>query len=117
MSGIKNKNIGIYLIKAFSLISVIIYHLYEYKGTYMGVVTFFVVSGYLISEVLWEREESYFQFIKRRYVKIIPPLITVLLTSCLVFYYFYKFLSLKLVYNSLTSLFGLSNIYKIISGM
>ena len=117
MSGIKNKNIGIYLIKAFSLISVIIYHLYEYKGTYMGVVTFFVVSGYLISEVLWEREESYFQFIKRRYVKIIPPLITVLLTSCLVFYYFYKFLSLKLVYNSLTSLFGLSNIYQIISGM
>ena len=117
MSGDKNKNIGIYLIKAFSLISVIIYHLYEYKGTYMGVVTFFVVSGYLISEVLWEREESYFQFIKRRYVKIIPPLITVLLTSCLVFYYFYKFLSLKLVYNSLTSLFGLSNIYQIISGM
>ena len=117
MSGIKNKNIGIYLIKAFSLISVIIYHLYEYKGTYMGVVTFFVVSGYLISEVLWEREESYIQFIKRRYVKIIPPLITVLLTSCLVFYYFYKFLSLKLVYNSLTSLFGLSNIYQIISGM
>lgn len=43
----------------------------------MGEVTFFVVSGYLIYEVLWEREESYFQFIKRRYVKIIPPLITV----------------------------------------
>ena len=117
MSGIKNKNIGIYLIKAFSLISVIIYHLYEYKGTYMGVVVFFVVSGYLISEVLWEREESYFEFIKRRYVKIIPPLVTVLLASCLMFYYFYKFLSVKLVFNSLASLFGLSNIYQIISGM
>ena len=117
MSGMKGKNIGIYLIKAFSLISVIIYHLYEYKGTYMGVVAFFVVSGYLISEVLWEREESYFEFIKRRYVKIIPPLVTVLLASCLMFYYFYKFLSVKLVFNSLASLFGLSNIYQIISGM
>ena len=117
MNEVKKRSIGIDIIKAISLISVIIYHLYEYKGTYIGVVLFFVISGYLITEVLYERDDSYFKFIKRRYTKIFPPLIVVLTISCLVFYYFYGFLSMKLVFNSLSSLFGFSNIYQIFSGM
>ena len=117
MDKIKARSVGIDIIKAISLISVIIYHLYEYRGTYIGVVLFFVISGYLITEVLYERDDSYFKFIKRRYTKIFPPLITVLLFSCLVFYYFYGFLSVKLIFNSISSLFGLSNIYQIYSGM
>ena len=117
MNELKKRSIGIDIIKAISLISVIIYHLYEYKGTYIGVVLFFVMSGYLITEVLYERDDSYFKFIKRRYTKIFPALIVVLTSSCLVFYYFYKFLSVKLIFNSLSSLFGLSNIYQIYSGM
>ena len=117
MNEVKKRSIGIDIIKAISLISVIIYHLYEYKGTYIGVVLFFVISGYLITEVLYERDDSYFKFIKRRYTKIFPPLIIVLTISCLAFYYFYGFLSMKLVFNSLSSLFGFSNIYQIFSGM
>ena len=117
MDEIKARSIGIDIIKAISLISVIIYHLYEYRGTYIGVVLFFVISGYLITEVLYERDDNYFKFIKRRYTKIFPPLITVLLFSCLAFYYFYGFLSVKLIFNSISSLFGLSNIYQIYSGM
>jgi O-antigen acetylase len=117
MGEIKARSVGIDIIKAISLISVIIYHLYEYRGTYIGVVLFFVISGYLITEVLYERDDNYFKFIKRRYTKIFPPLITVLLFSCLAFYYFYGFLSVKLIFNSISSLFGLSNIYQIYSGM
>ena len=117
MDEIKARSVGIDIIKAISLISVIIYHLYEYRGTYIGVVLFFVISGYLITEVLYERDDSYFKFIKRRYTKIFPPLIAVLTLSCLAFYYFYGFLSVKLIFNSLSSLFGLSNIYQIYSGM
>lgn len=117
MNEVKKRSIGIDIIKAISLISVIIYHLYEYKGTYIGVVLFFVISGYLITEILYERDDSYFKFIKRRYTKIFPPLIVVLTLSCLAFYYFYGFLSVKLILNSLSSLFGLSNIYQIFSGM
>ena len=117
MNEIKIRSIGIDIIKAISLISVIIYHLYEYKGTYIGVVLFFVISGYLITEVLYERDDSYFKFLKRRYTKIFPPLIVVLFFSCLAFYHFYGFLSTKLIFNSVTSLFGLSNIYQIFSGM
>ena len=81
MNEIKIRSIGIDIIKAISLISVIIYHLYEYKGTYIGVVLFFVISGYLITEVLYERDDSYFKFLKRRYTKIFPPLIVVLFFS------------------------------------
>ena len=117
MNELKKRSIGIDIIKAISLISVIIYHLYEYKGTYIGVVLFFVISGYLITEVLYERDDRYFKFVKRRYTKIFPPLIAVLTLSCLAFYYFYGFLSVKLIFNSLSSLFGLSNIYQIYSGM
>ena len=117
MNEVKKRSIGIDIIKAISLISVIIYHLYEYKGTYIGVVLFFVISGYLITEVLYERDDSYFKFIKRRYIKIFPPLIAVLTLSYLVFYYFYGFINIKLIFNSLSSLFGLSNIYQIYSGM
>ena len=117
MNELKKRSIGIDIIKAISLISVIIYHIYEYKGTYIGVVLFFVISGYLITEVLYERDDSYFKFIKRRYTKIFPPLIAVLTLSCLAFYYFYGFINLKLIFNSLSSLFGLSNIYQIYSGM
>ena len=117
MNELKKRSIGIDIIKAISLISVIIYHLYEYKGTYIGVVLFFVISGYLITEVLYERDDSYFKFIKRRYIKIFPPLIAVLTLSYLAFYYFYGFINIKLIFNSLSSLFGLSNIYQIYSGM
>ena len=117
MNELKKRSIGIDILKAISLISVIIYHFYEYKGTYIGVILFFVISGYLITEVLYERDDSYFSFIKRRYNKIFPPLIAVLTFSYLAFYYFYNYISEKLIYNSVSSLFGLSNIYQICTGM
>ncbi len=117
MNELKKRSIGIDILKAISLISVIIYHFYEYKGTYIGVILFFVISGYLITEVLYERDDSYFSFIKRRYNKIFPPLIAVLTFSYLAFYYFYNYISEKLIYSSVSSLFGLSNIYQICTGM
>ena len=117
MNELKKRNIGIDILKAISLISVIIYHFYEYKGTYIGVILFFVISGYLITEVLYERDDSYFSFIKRRYNKIFPPLIAILTFSYLAFYYFYNYISEKLIYSSLSSLFGVSNLYQIYTGM
>ena len=117
MESLNKRSVGIDIIKALSLISVIIYHLYEYQGTYIGVVFFFFFIGYLITEVLYERNDSYFKFIQRRYTKIFPPLIVVLVSSCLAFYYFYGYLSEKLVMNSISSLFGLSNFYQVMSGL
>ncbi len=117
MNELKKRSIGIDILKAISLISVIIYHFYEYKGTYIGVILFFVISGYLITEVLYEREDSYFSFIQRRYNKIFPPLIAVLTFTYLAFYYFYDYISEKLIYSSFSSLLGVSNLYQICTGM
>ena len=113
----KRRNTGIDVLKALSVISVIIYHLYEFKGTYIGVVVFFVISGYFISSVLMEREESYFQFIKKRFSKIYPLLTVILAIVCGIFFLFNGFLSKKMLYNSIFSFLGLSNIYQIFSGM
>ena len=117
MNELKKRSIGIDIIKAISLISVIIYHLYEYKGTYIGVVLFFVISGYLITEVLYERDDSYFKFIKRRYTKNFSTSDSCFNLILFSFLLFLWFLSVKLIFNSLSSLFGLSNIYQIYSGM
>lgn len=112
-----NRNKGTDIIKALSLISVVIYHLYEFKGTYLSVIPFFVISGYMITKVLVEREDKYFSFIKNRIGKIYPPLITVLAFTVIFFNYFNGSLNKKIICNSLSSLFGMSNIYQIISGM
>lgn len=116
MSSIK-RNIGIDVIKAMALISVIIYHLYEFKGTYIGVIIFFVISGYFISSVLTERDESYFLFLKRRFTKIYPLLIVVLTVVFFLFYLLNDSLTLNIIKSSLFTLMGLSNIYQIKSGM
>lgn len=107
------RNLGIDILKALSVISVIIYHLYEYKGTYIGVIVFFVISGYFITSILVEREESYFSFISKRFSKIYPMLIAVLTSVILIFFLFNGYLTLEIIYSSLSALFGLSNIYQI----
>lgn len=117
METLNKRNIGIDILKALSVISVIIYHLYEYKGTYIGVIVFFVISGYFITSVLIEREENYFQFISKRFSKIYPLLTVVLATTILIFFYFNGFLTEKMIYSSVSALLGVSNIYQIQSGL
>lgn len=117
METLNKRNIGIDILKALSVISVIIYHLYEYKGTYIGVIVFFVISGYFITSILVEREENYFQFIYKRFSKIYPLLTTVLAIVVLAFFYFNGFLTEKMIYSSVSALLGVSNIYQIQSGL
>lgn len=111
------RNLGIDILKALAVISVIVYHFYEFKGTYIGVVVFFVISGYFISSILNEREETYFKFIKKRFSKIYPLLIVVLATVVWIFFIFNGFLTKRIMYSSVSAFLGLSNIYQIISGL
>ncbi|MDO4691150.1 MAG: acyltransferase family protein [Fusobacterium sp.] len=117
MERLEKRNIGIDVLKALSVISVIIYHLYEYKGTYIGVIVFFVISGYFISAILNERKESYLQFIFKRFSKIYPLLTIVLAVICSGYFLFNGYLTKKMIYSSLSAFLGLSNIYQIQSGM
>jgi len=75
-------------IRAIAVISVIIYHYYPkmMPGGFTGVDIFFVISGYLISSLIFDALKtnsfSVFDFYARRIRRIFPSLITVLL-ACL----------------------------------
>jgi len=77
-------------LRALAILSVIIFHAFPdvIKGGFVGVDIFFVISGFLISSILFSDLEkgsfSFIDFYSRRVKRIFPALILVLL-SCLVF--------------------------------
>lgn len=81
-------------LRALAVLSVIIFHFFpnSITGGFIGVDIFFVISGYLISTILFSNLEKnkfdLFEFYDRRVRRIFPALILVLSTS-LAFGYFY----------------------------
>ncbi len=72
-------------IRALAVVGVIVYHLlpYNLQGGYLGVPTFFVVSGYLITDLLlqeWEQNGriDFFGFYARRLKRLYPALVFML---------------------------------------
>ena len=80
-------------LRAIAVLSVVIYHAFPdaLKAGFMGVDIFFVISGYLISSIIFENIDrgsfSFAQFYGRRIKRIFPAL-TLVLLSCLVFGWF-----------------------------
>jgi peptidoglycan/LPS O-acetylase OafA/YrhL len=80
-------------LRAIAVLSVVVYHAFPnaLKAGFMGVDIFFVISGYLISSIIFENLDrgsfSFGQFYGRRIKRIFPAL-TLVLLSCLVFGWF-----------------------------
>jgi peptidoglycan/LPS O-acetylase OafA/YrhL len=80
-------------LRAIAVLSVVIFHAFPdaLKSGFIGVDIFFVISGYLISSIIFENSDSgsfgFGQFYGRRIKRIFPALSLVLL-SCLVFGWF-----------------------------
>lgn len=80
-------------LRAIAVLSVVIYHAFPdtLKAGFIGVDIFFVISGYLISSIIFENIDrgsfSFAQFYGRRIKRIFPAL-TLVLFSCLVFGWF-----------------------------
>jgi peptidoglycan/LPS O-acetylase OafA/YrhL len=80
-------------LRAIAVLSVVIFHAFPHalKAGFMGVDIFFVISGYLISSIIFENIDrgsfSFGQFYGRRIKRIFPAL-TLVLLSCLVFGWF-----------------------------
>ncbi len=80
-------------LRAIAILSVIISHAFQgvMSGGFVGVDIFFVISGFLISNIIFKSLEtgsfSYIEFYNRRIKRIFPALITVLLFCFLIGYF------------------------------
>ena len=81
-------------LRAIAVLSVVGFHAFGVMGGYTGVDIFFVISGYLISTIIFEGLEkqsfSFNQFYQRRIRRIFPSLLLVLI-ACLFFGWFSLF--------------------------
>ena len=80
-------------LRAIAVLSVICFHAFplSLKGGFIGVDIFFVISGYLISTIIFDNLEhntfSFIEFYSRRIKRIFPALLLVLI-ACLIFGWF-----------------------------
>lgn len=120
---IKNLHVGsIDGLRAISVVFVMLYHLmpHVFVGGYLGVIVFFVLSGYFITDnILVDLETgekfSLLQFWKRRFSKLYLPYLPFLCIVSLVVLGFYHQALENFTYNLLSSLFGVNNIYQILN--
>ena len=104
-------------LRTIAVIGVIIYHLTpeSLKGGFLGVDVFFVISGYLITSIIYrpisERRFSFWNFWKRRFKRLYPALsIVVLLTLIVGFWVLPNPERGALPMQALGALFSFSNI-------
>ena len=77
-------------LRAIAVLSVVIFHLFPnlLNGGFIGVDIFFVISGFLISGIIFSNLErnsfSLFEFYRRRVNRIFPALLLVLITSLVI---------------------------------
>ena len=105
------------ILRTIALVLICVYHWFSYKGTYIGVVIFFALSGYLVTSGLLSRDFSIFTVIDKRLRKVYPSLLVVILASTVALYFVNNGLEMKYKYTALFSVLGLNNIYQIFSKM
>jgi len=111
-------------LRAIAILFVVFYHTEKiifgsnfFKGGYIGVDIFFVVSGYLIGSIIFKELKltnnfSFFNFYERRLKRIIPALIILLLTCSLISFFILLPGDLLHFSNSvLSSTFFISNMF------
>jgi peptidoglycan/LPS O-acetylase OafA/YrhL len=113
-----NIRVDIQGLRTLAVLSVVIFHIssYHVTGGYLGVDIFFVISGYLIMGQIWralnEHRFSFREFYTKRFRRLLPALVVVLIASSITAY----FLLLPGEYRSYTfsvfsSLFYFSNFW------
>lgn len=107
-------------LRAIAVLAVIVFHaefMDVFPGGFTGVDLFFVISGYVISQSLSQRGNARFtdylmDFYRRRFLRILPALIVVLLVSFLMSALFMPpfWLSEQINNTGLAAFFGVSNV-------
>ena len=85
-SNFKNKDeidFNIEFLRAVSILLVLLFHFYMFcfKGGFIGVDIFFVISGFLITKILSKNEKLHlFKFYTKRIKRIFPSLLLIVLS-------------------------------------
>lgn len=105
-------------LRAFAVVSVILFHLNSnwLPNGYLGVDIFFVLSGFLITGIIYqemaEKQFSLKQFYLRRMKRILPAFFTVLFSTLLVGYWLFEAQDFQALYKSaFSAVFFGANIY------
>jgi len=121
MKNIRRKDIDV--LRAFAVLPVIIYHFNQnlFPLGYLGVDIFFVISGYLISQIIlknfFNRSFSFYDFYIRRIKRILPAFLTVITFSLLASLLIFFTSDIKIFLKSLiSSLFFIPNFFFWITG-
>lgn len=107
-------------LRGISLWAVILYHLYPNKiqGGYLGVVVFFLLSGFLLMRNhLLKKERKPLQKFIQRWEHLTPPLVFMLTITSLFVAIFYRDSLPYLRLSSLSSIIGLNNWTQIFQGL
>ncbi|MGO2084155.1 MAG: acyltransferase family protein [Vagococcus sp.] len=119
----RNYITGITGMRALAVLGVIIYHLMPHTmpGGYLGVPLFFVISGYLMTEILvteWEARQKIklFNFYYRRARRIYPSLILLFIVFGAVALFLPQDFLTNFRSITLTSLFNVNNFWQIMNG-
>ncbi len=105
-------------LRAYSILLVILYHfeILNFSGGYIGVDVFFVISGYLITNIIItdinKKKFNLLNFYTRRIKRIIPALFFIVIFSLFFGYIFLNpFHFERLTESASSSVFGVSNFY------
>ena len=116
-------------LRAIAVSAVILYHSkisifgYSFSGGFIGVDIFFVISGYLITSLIYkeyleEKNFSYINFYQRRARRILPALIfVIILSSCVAYIYLLPTALKDFANSSLSSIFFVLNFLSLSLGM
>ncbi|MGG7468667.1 acyltransferase family protein [Chryseobacterium arthrosphaerae] len=104
-------------LRAFSVLSVLFYHFgySSFKGGFIGVDIFFVISGYLMTRIIltgFEHDNfNLINFYKKRVERIFPAMIAMITTVCIAVYFLIPTQFIYTIKNAYSSAFFFSNIY------
>jgi len=111
----RERNYGIDVLRGVALILIFIYHYYQFQGSYIGVIIFFALSGYLVTEGLLLENFDYALYLKKKFIKLYPLLLIVVLVCTLGVFFLEKGLGNTYRYGAIAVLFAGNNIYQAFS--
>ncbi|MGO3018592.1 MAG: acyltransferase family protein, partial [Anaerococcus sp.] len=121
---IRKRNFNyITILRGIATLGITFFHLFpqRIKGGFLGVVMFFVMSGFLMMRNLdmpktLDNKEKLQKTLTKRFSKLLPPLYSMMVLGLVVAFFYSKAIFTDSVKSTLPVAFGYQNIYQILAG-